>query len=171
MNVEVRSLASRIDANQEEMKEEIKSGQAEIKATVSAILQKMTSWWEETKACLQKMGAYPEKMKCVAKNQDVPKEEAAVTTVRAVKKRYGDRHLAIRRRRQLRKRPQDEGGSRKKLVVARRGMTRRAGVAQRKGRGHTGLAGNSDQGQCSKRNLERTDFREEIGRNRNATTA
>jgi hypothetical protein len=31
----------------------------------------------------------------IAVNEEVPKDEAAVKTVRAVKKRYGDQHLAI----------------------------------------------------------------------------
>jgi hypothetical protein len=48
-----------------------------------------------------------------------------------------------------------------KLAVARRGMTRRAGVAGCKGRAHTRLTEKSDQGQCSKRNLEGMDVREE----------
>jgi hypothetical protein len=43
MKAQVGSV-SRIDANQEKKKEEIKTGQAEIKAAVSAILQKMNSW-------------------------------------------------------------------------------------------------------------------------------
>jgi hypothetical protein len=40
MKALVGSLASRIITNQEEMKEEIKFGQVEMKAPVSAILQK-----------------------------------------------------------------------------------------------------------------------------------
>jgi hypothetical protein len=41
---QVGSLTSWIDANHEDMKEEIKYGQVETKATVSTILQKMRSW-------------------------------------------------------------------------------------------------------------------------------
>jgi hypothetical protein len=55
-------------------------------------------------------------------------------TVRALKKQYGDRHLAVGRRRQLKKRTQGDGGSRKKLAAACRGMTCRAIPALRKGR-------------------------------------
>jgi hypothetical protein len=39
-----------------------------------------------------KREAYPEEMKSVAENQEVPTEEAAVETVRTVKKQYEDRH-------------------------------------------------------------------------------
>jgi hypothetical protein len=66
MNVQVGSLASRIDANHEEKKEEIKSDQAEMKARFSAILQKY--WREETKTYLEKMGANPKEMKPLARN-------------------------------------------------------------------------------------------------------
>jgi hypothetical protein len=34
----------------------------------------------------------------LVEHEEVPKEEAAMETVRAQKKRYGDRHLAIGRR-------------------------------------------------------------------------
>jgi hypothetical protein len=63
MKAQVGSSAYQIDANHKEMKEEMKSGQAEMKATVSAILQKMKSWREGTKACLEKMDANPEELK------------------------------------------------------------------------------------------------------------
>jgi hypothetical protein len=69
---------------------------------------------------------------------EVPKEEVAVKTVKALKKRYGDRYRAIGCHRQTKKRTQGDGGYRKKMGPIHRGMTRRAGVARGKGRGHTG---------------------------------
>jgi hypothetical protein len=39
--------------------------------------------------------ANPEELKSVAVHEEVRKEEATLTTVRALKKRYGDRHLAV----------------------------------------------------------------------------
>jgi hypothetical protein len=57
----------------------------------------------------------------------------------ALQERYGDRHLAAGRRRPLKKRTQGDGGSRRKLAAARKGMTRPAGVARRRGRSHTRL--------------------------------
>jgi hypothetical protein len=39
----------------------------------------------------------------VAVHEEVPKEEAAVKTVRALKKQYGDRHLIVGCRQQLQK--------------------------------------------------------------------
>jgi hypothetical protein len=89
-------------------------------------------------ACLERKESALVKIESVAVHKEVPKEEAAVKTVRAQKKLYGDRHLAIGRCRQLRKWTQGDGGSRKKLAAARRGMTHRAIPAWHKGHGHRG---------------------------------
>jgi hypothetical protein len=61
-----------------------------------------------------------------------------VKTVRALKKRYGDWHLAIGRHWQLKKWNQGNGGSQKKLTTTCRGMIRGATPASCKGRGHQG---------------------------------
>jgi hypothetical protein len=42
----------------------------------------------------------------VAEHKEVPKEQAAVKPVRSLKKRHGDRHLAVGRRRKPKKRTQ-----------------------------------------------------------------
>jgi hypothetical protein len=69
---------------------------------------------------------------------EVPRVEATVKTVRALKEQYGDLHLAVGRRQQLKKWTQDEGGSQKKLAAAHRRMTRCAVIAPCKGHGHWG---------------------------------
>jgi hypothetical protein len=51
------------------------------------------------------------KTEFVAVHGEVLKEEASVGTVRALKEQYGDRHLAVGRLRQLKKRTQNDGGS------------------------------------------------------------
>jgi hypothetical protein len=61
-----------------------------------------------------------------------------VATIGAQENRYGDQHLATGRRRQPKKLTQSDGGSRNKLAVSRRQITRLAGTARRKGRGHKG---------------------------------
>jgi hypothetical protein len=61
--------------------------------------------------------------KSVAVQEEVPKEEVAVKTVRALKKRYGDWHLATGCCLQLYKQTWGNGGSRKKLATAHRGRT------------------------------------------------
>jgi hypothetical protein len=74
----------------------------------------------------------------VAEHQEIPKEEAAVEITGALEYRYGDWHLAVRRRRQPRKRSEADGGSRQKLVAARGRLTRRAIPALRKEHGRQG---------------------------------
>jgi hypothetical protein len=90
-------------------------------------------------AYLEKMEAHLEEMKSVAMHKEVPKEEAAVKTVRALKEQYGDWHLIVEYCRQLKKWTQGNGGSQKKLATACKGMTCCAGVARCKGCGHTEL--------------------------------
>jgi hypothetical protein len=80
-----------------------------------------------------------EKTEAVEEHQEVPKVEVAVETIEALENRHGDRHLAIRHRRQPKKRTHGDGGSWKKLAAARRRMTRRAVPARRKGRCHPGM--------------------------------
>jgi hypothetical protein len=75
-----------------------------------------------------------EKSEAVAENQEIPTEEAEVETVGTLKDRYRDQHLAIGRRRQLKKRTQGDGGSLQKLAAARGRLTRRAIPAPHKGR-------------------------------------
>jgi hypothetical protein len=78
--------------------------------------------------------ANPEENEIVAEQQEVPKEKAAAKTFRALKKRYGDWHIAVGCRRQLQKRRQVDGGFSKMLAAAYRGMTPpRAIPARRKG--------------------------------------
>jgi hypothetical protein len=136
----------------------LKIGQVEMKATVSAIIQEMRSWREETKAYPEKQEANPEEMKSIAEHQEVPKEEAAVNTVRASKKRYGGPNLTVGRRWQLKKRTQGDGTPCRKLAAIRGWLTRRAIPAPRKGHGRQELCkddlrGTSKEGR-SRRDIE-----------------
>jgi hypothetical protein len=63
------------------------------------------------KAYPEMMEANPEEMKSATMHEEVPKEEAEVKTIRALKKRYVDQHLVIGHCRQLKKRAQGDGGS------------------------------------------------------------
>jgi hypothetical protein len=82
----------------------------------------------------------PEEIKSESEHHEISKEEAALKTVRALKERYVDQHLAVGRRRHLKKRTQGSGESQKQLAAARRGMTRHAIPAVRKERGRKGPA-------------------------------
>jgi hypothetical protein len=77
-------------------------------------------------------------MKSEAVHDEGPKEEAAEETVRGLKEPSGERHIAVRRLGLLQKRTKVNGGSRKKLAAACRGMTRRAIPARRKRHGRQG---------------------------------
>jgi hypothetical protein len=108
--------------------------------------KEVNAWRKETTAYQEKteatdLEANREGIESEAEHE-VRKDKAALETYGALKERYGDRHLAVGRR-QLKKRTQGDGGSRKKLAVARKGMTRRAIPAPRKGHG--------GQGHCCKR--------------------
>jgi hypothetical protein len=101
---------------------------------------------EKTEACLESKEPTSLEIDFESEHQEAPKEDAAVKTVRALKKRHGDRLLALERRRKPKKRTQGSGGSCKKLAAARRGMTRRAEVAPRKGRGRDNVARGTSKG-------------------------
>lgn len=109
-----------------------------MKAQVGSFASRIGANREETKsmldACLEKTEANSGEQESVAVHEAIHME-----TFGALKKRHGDRHLAVGRRRKPEKRTQDNGGFRKKLAAARRGTTRRAGVTWPKGRGHKGL--------------------------------
>jgi hypothetical protein len=66
----------------------------------------VNAWRKETTACQVATDASPEskeptsvEIKSDSEHQEVPKDEDAAKTVKALKKRYGDRHLALGRRR------------------------------------------------------------------------
>jgi hypothetical protein len=69
-----------------------------------------------------------EKLEDVAKQQDDPKEEAMMKTIGTQKARYGDRHLAVGRRKQ----PRNGVGGSLHLAAARWRLARCAILALRK---------------------------------------
>jgi hypothetical protein len=146
MESEIKTIQEKMDNGQEDMKalvgslaSWINANQEEMTATVSTNLQKMKFWLEEMKAYPEKQEANPEGMKSIVEHQEVPKEEAAVKTVRALKLRYGEQHLVVGRRRELKKRSHGDGAPPwKKLAATCRWMTHRAVPAWRKGHNHQG---------------------------------
>jgi hypothetical protein len=73
-----------------------------------------------------------EKLKAIAEQREVPQKEAPVEMIGALEDRYGDRHLAVGRRRQPKKWTQGDGGS-QKMAAAHRRMTHHTVRASRKG--------------------------------------
>jgi hypothetical protein len=66
-------------------------------------------------------------------NQEIPRVDAAVMPVGGMRKRCRGRNLAAECHQKPKETTQEKCGSRKRLVVARRGMTRCAKVAWQKG--------------------------------------
>jgi hypothetical protein len=71
----------------EQMMATMRAGHEETMANHEMMITKMNAWIEGTER------------DAVAEHREVPKEEAAVETFGALKKRYGDRYLATGSRR------------------------------------------------------------------------
>jgi hypothetical protein len=145
------TLVFRTDGIHEEIIAKMDAHQERLEVSVNAWRKETTACHEATETCLESKEPTSVETESAAMH-----EEVAVKTVRALKKRYGDRQLAPGRRRQLKRRIQGDGGSRKTLAVARRRMTRRAITAQRKGHGRRGPGeDNIASGVPKERKLER----------------
>jgi hypothetical protein len=137
-----QETTARMDAKMGSMKAELKSAIKDLKFNC-----------EETMACQEIMEARLQEDKPasvdttpeVARDQEVPVEDAARMSVGEPGKRRRDRHLAAgrrqkedepnldaRRRRKQQERTQSKHGCRKDLIAARRGTTCRAVVARRR---------------------------------------
>jgi hypothetical protein len=77
-----------MDTNLKKIKEEMKTGQGEMRAIVSAILQ-------ETKAWPEKWVEISEETEVSAEGQRIPNREATVETIRAMEVRSGGQQLAV----------------------------------------------------------------------------
>jgi hypothetical protein len=90
------------EINQEEMKTSLIDANQEKKANLMEIIAEITAWRKEmtacqevTEACLERMEPTLEETESESEHQEVPKEEATVETVKALKKQYGDQHLVV----------------------------------------------------------------------------
>jgi hypothetical protein len=151
-------IIAKMDAHQERMEASMNAWKKETMAcqeAMEACLEKAKAKPEKMKAGMGEMEAAvvvfkerlgrmdatdleasQEKSDALAEYQDVPKEEIAVETVRALENRYGDRHLAVECCQKPKKWIQGDGGSQKKLAAVCRWMTHHAGTTWRKRHGH-----------------------------------
>jgi hypothetical protein len=113
------------EAREEERKAEREADREQRKADIGQILAKM----EEIFAKMD-MKANPGMMLSVGEHQEVIEEEAAVMPVGEPKKRRRNRNLAAERRQKPKERTRGYCGSRKRVTVADRKVSRRATVAQ-----------------------------------------
>jgi hypothetical protein len=130
---------TRTETVQEEIIAKMNAHQERLGGSINAWRKDTTACQEATEACLESKEPTSLKVESIAVHEEVPKEEAAVETFGALKKRHGDWHLAIGCCRQLKKWTQGSGGSWNKLATTLKQMTRHAGMAQRKIRSHKGL--------------------------------
>jgi hypothetical protein len=159
MNMEMQQMLAHLLAemrsSQEEMREEIKSGQAiaeashvslevnlreEIKSAfgdkMGALVAGMKDGQKETMACQETTKAHlvckepsPKKMEPEVERQEVPTDEAAAKSARITIMQHKGRHLAAGRRVKLKKLTQGDCGSWGKLAATCREVSRRAAVA------------------------------------------
>jgi hypothetical protein len=151
MESQIGFLVSRMEADREtdreEMKTAIQSIQSELDETIQQRVenimtrvnhktqslqkacQETIACHEVMEACTEKIQSDPRMMQSVVEHEEVPKEEAEVMPVGGLRKRSGDRNPATRRRQKPKGRIQAGCESRKRLTVAGRRMTHCAGVA------------------------------------------
>jgi hypothetical protein len=111
----------------------------------------MTACQEVTEAYPEKMETNPEEMQSEAVHEEVLKEEASVKSFGAMKKWHRGQNVAAGSYRKPKEQTQGNGGSRKKLAVAHRGMTRCAKVAWCKGQNKDDVAKGTQKGQAIKK--------------------
>jgi hypothetical protein len=150
MEAKMDSSQERTNANPEETKATIRSGQEEmIKAITGASRESKEACEEKTKAlpetteacpemtpgCLEEEKEQaPEEIEAMEKSWEVPEGAADEEKFGATVDRAGELRLAVRRHRQRKKRAQVNGGPRQKFAAATRGrFTGHAVPAMRKG--------------------------------------
>jgi hypothetical protein len=133
-------MMTRMNTNQERMsaslREEIQSGQVEMRSIVDARIADMKDGRKETMACQEMVEAHLEceeptsvDMEPEAEHWEIPKEDAIVKPIEGQRKRRRDQNLAMEHHKKPKERTQGYCGSQKRVTVASRRMTHCAGVA------------------------------------------
>jgi hypothetical protein len=135
-----------MEACQEKTETRIDTSQAQMEAEIKTGLEKVMA---------MDLEASPGEVEVIAELQKVP-DEATVETIGALEESYGDLHLAIGCRQQLKKWTQSNGGSQQKLVASRRLLTHCAIPELCMGRGRRGpgkTLGNMIRGRSTRQEL------------------
>jgi hypothetical protein len=114
------------------MREEIKSGQAEMRSTHRAFrseLDEMTTCHEAMAAEREKNELDPGMMQSIEERQEIPNEDALVMPVGEPRKRHRVWNLATKRHQKMKERTQGKSRSRRKLAAACRKVSCYAKVA------------------------------------------
>jgi hypothetical protein len=143
MREDMKASQAKADAQQAKMEARMDAKMGSMQAALKSAIKDIKFNREETMACQGTMEARLEEYKPasmdttpeVARDQEVPREDAEVMPVEEPRKRRRDRrNLAVGRRQKKEKRILDARHREKQrdLVAARRGTTRRAAVARRR---------------------------------------
>jgi hypothetical protein len=117
----VARTEAKTDANIKEMEEAMRTNQGITDTALKEIITEVRAWRKETTTCHEATEACLESKEPTSVQMEsvTVHEEAAGKTVRALKEQYGDRRLAVGRRRQLKKRSQGDGGSGRSYSITR----------------------------------------------------
>jgi hypothetical protein len=142
MKAQIGGLASRMDADKEEVMATIRKGQEELIQAITGASwesieardEKVKALPEKTEACLvERKKPAPEEAESVEEPQVVPIGATDEETVQGTEDQTGELRPAVRCRRQRKKRAQIDGEPRQKFAAFRGWFTRRAVPAMRKG--------------------------------------
>jgi hypothetical protein len=113
MMVRTDDNQEKMDTNLKEMREEIKSGQAEMRSILDSRLRVLKNGRKETTACQEATITEPNPgmMQSIEEHQEFPKVEAAVMPIGGPRKRRRVRYLAAERSQKWKERLGDPGGS------------------------------------------------------------
>jgi hypothetical protein len=138
MNTTTDAIQAKADSKEEEMlarmREDIKSGQGEIRSTLDKWLMVLKDGRKETTAYKEvtETKLDPGLMQSIEAHQDIHKGEVAVMPVEESMKRRRVCNLAAERPQKRKERTRRNRGSRRKLAAAYRKVPRRAKVEWRK---------------------------------------
>jgi hypothetical protein len=116
------------------MREEIKSGQADMRSTLDELLMDPKNGRKEMTACDEVMETKldPGLMRSIEEHQDIPKGEATVMPVRELRKWCRVCNLAAECRQKRKERTRGNRGYKRKLAAACRKVSRHAKLAWQK---------------------------------------
>jgi hypothetical protein len=135
MRADVNAIYDKIDAYYDREEARRNAYYEGMIAIIKEIFQEAMEFCRAvTPVCLEEeKESAPEKPESVAEPKEVPERATEQETGEDAEDRTGELRLAVRRRRQRKKRAQENGGPRQKFAAFRRRFTRRAVPALLKG--------------------------------------
>jgi hypothetical protein len=126
-------MREKMDSVKEKVIAKMNARQERMEASMNACREGNKACLKKTAVCLERKEPTPEDMANVAAHLENSNGATREETVWATDHRSRDRRLAVRHRRQPKKRTHGDGGSRQNLAAARERLTRRAIPVPQKG--------------------------------------